>query len=91
MLSGRMRKLYTEPFYMAVSRSHELANRKKVTVDDLDDEQVLLLEDGHCLRDQALAVCSSHNAVENTNFRPHRDRKPLGKTVSGRARPWHVL
>jgi LysR family hydrogen peroxide-inducible transcriptional activator len=63
------RKLYTEPFYMAVSRAHELASKKKVTVDDLDDEQVLLLEDGHCLRDQALEVCNSHNAVENTNFR----------------------
>ena len=63
------RKLYTEPFYMAVSRAHELASRKKVTVEDLDDEQVLLLEDGHCLRDQALEVCNSHNAVENTNFR----------------------
>ncbi|MGD8417461.1 MAG: DNA-binding transcriptional regulator OxyR [Pseudomonadales bacterium] len=63
------RKLYTEPFYMAVSRTHRLAGRKKVSVDDLDDEQVLLLEDGHCLRDQALEVCNSHNAVENTNFR----------------------
>jgi LysR family hydrogen peroxide-inducible transcriptional activator len=63
------RRLYTEPFYMAVSRAHELANKKKVTVEDLDDEQVLLLEDGHCLRDQALEVCNSHNAVENTNFR----------------------
>lgn len=63
------RELYTEPFYMAVSRTHKLAGRKKVTVDDLDDEQVLLLEDGHCLRDQALEVCNSHNAVENTNFR----------------------
>ncbi len=63
------RKLYTEPFYMAVSRSHRLADRKKVSVEDLDDEQVLLLEDGHCLRDQALEVCNSHNAVENTNFR----------------------
>lgn len=63
------RKLYTEPFYMAVSRAHALAKKKKVTVADLDDEQVLLLEDGHCLRDQALEVCNSHNAVENTNFR----------------------
>lgn len=63
------RKLYTEPFYLAVSKSHPLADRKTVTVDDLDDQQVLLLEDGHCLRDQALAVCQSHNAVENTNFR----------------------
>lgn len=62
-------KLYTEPFYFAASRSHPKANRKWVTLDDLDHEQVLLLEDGHCLRDQALEVCSSHNAVENTNFR----------------------
>ena len=63
------RKLYTEPFYLAVSKSHPLAGRKSVSVDDLDEQQVLLLEDGHCLRDQALEVCNSHNAVENTNFR----------------------
>ncbi len=63
------RRLYTEPFYMAVSRNHPMAKRKRVSVDDLEEEQVLLLEDGHCLRDQALAICNSHNAVENTNFR----------------------
>ncbi len=62
-------KLYTEPFYFAAAKSHPKAHQKSVSIDDLDDEQVLLLEDGHCLRDQALEVCSSHNAVENTNFR----------------------
>lgn len=61
--------LYTEPFYFAASKLHPKANRKRVTLDDLDHEAVLLLEDGHCLRDQALEVCNSHNAVENTNFR----------------------
>lgn len=61
--------LYREPFYMAVSRQHAHAKRKSVGLSDLDGEDVLLLEDGHCLRDQALAVCNSHNAVENTNFR----------------------
>ena len=61
--------LYREPFYLAVSGGHEKANRQSVSVADLDTEQVLLLEDGHCLRDQALEVCKSHNAVENTNFR----------------------
>jgi len=61
--------LYDEPFYFAASRQHPKAERKSVSLNDLDDEQVLLLEDGHCLRDQALAVCKSHNAVENTNFR----------------------
>jgi len=62
-------KLYSEAFYLAVSKQHPKAARKTVSLDDLNDEQVLLLEDGHCLRDQALAICSSNKAVENTNFR----------------------
>lgn len=61
--------LYREPFYLAVSDQHEKANLASVSLADLDHEQVLLLEDGHCLRDHALEVCKSHNAVENTNFR----------------------
>jgi len=61
--------LYSEDFYFAVSKHHPKAGRKSVTLADLDEEQVLLLEDGHCLRDQALDICKSHNAVENTNFR----------------------
>ena len=63
------RKLYSEPFLFAVGKGHPKARRKAVTLDDLNDEQVLLLEDGHCLRDQALEVCKTHKAVENTNFR----------------------
>jgi LysR family hydrogen peroxide-inducible transcriptional activator len=62
-------ELYREPFYLAVSRHHPKAKKKTASLDDLDNEEVLLLEDGHCLRDQALEVCASHNAVENTNFR----------------------
>ncbi len=65
----KQHKLYTENFYFAVSRNHPKAGKKSVRLADLDNEQVLLLEDGHCLRDQALEVCQSHNAVENTNFR----------------------
>ena len=61
--------LFEEPFYFAASKNHPKASKKLVVVEDLDEEQVLLLEDGHCLRDQALEVCKSHNAVENTNFR----------------------
>ncbi len=61
--------LYDEPFYFAASKQHPKAGLKTVRVDDLEDEQVLLLEDGHCLRDQALEICKSHKAVENTNFR----------------------
>ena len=62
-------KLYSEPFLFAVSKQHPKAAKKTVQLQDLDGEQVLLLEDGHCLRDQALEVCKSHNAMENANFR----------------------
>jgi LysR family transcriptional regulator, hydrogen peroxide-inducible genes activator len=61
--------LYSEPFFFAASKNHPKAGRKWVRLEDLDHEEVLLLEDGHCLRDQALAICSSRNATENTNFR----------------------
>ena len=61
--------LFDEPFLFAVPAGHDKASRKSVSVKDLDGEQVLLLEDGHCLRDQALDVCQSHRATENANFR----------------------
>jgi LysR family hydrogen peroxide-inducible transcriptional activator len=63
------RFLYCEPFYFAVGKDHPKASRQSVLESDLEDESVLLLEDGHCLRDQALAICQSHHVVENTSFR----------------------
>ena len=60
--------LYAEPFYVAVPTQHALAKRNSVSGEDLEAAQVLLLEDGHCLRDQALDVCAGAGAVENTNF-----------------------
>jgi LysR family hydrogen peroxide-inducible transcriptional activator len=40
-----------------------------VKTSDLDGQTVLLLEDGHCLRDQALAVCSNTRIQEKQDFR----------------------
>ena len=42
-----------------------LARRGRLTEKDLEDQTVLLLEDGHCLRDQALAVCERGGAAEH--------------------------
>jgi LysR family hydrogen peroxide-inducible transcriptional activator len=63
------RQLYEEPFTLAVPAQHRLAKKKEVTVDDLKDETLLLLEDGHCLRDQALDVCSGVGVHEKQDFR----------------------
>jgi len=63
------RQLYVEPFTLAVPAQHRLAKKKEVKVEDLKDETLLLLEDGHCLRDQALDVCSGVGVQEKQDFR----------------------
>lgn len=63
------RQLYEEPFTVAVPSNSELAKKSTVKVDDLNGETVLLLEDGHCLRDQALDVCSRVDAKESEDYR----------------------
>ncbi|HEY3785759.1 MAG TPA: LysR substrate-binding domain-containing protein [Steroidobacteraceae bacterium] len=64
-----VRELYTEPFTLAVPDRHRLAKRSSVRVEDLKGETLLLLEDGHCLRDQALEVCSRIGLHEKQDFR----------------------
>jgi LysR family hydrogen peroxide-inducible transcriptional activator len=61
--------LFEEPFLLAVPEHHELAKRKTLKLDDLADQSLLLLEDGHCLRDQALEVCELSGASEKSGFR----------------------
>jgi LysR family hydrogen peroxide-inducible transcriptional activator len=63
------RELFGEPFTVAVPQRHRLAKREHVEVDDLENETLLLLEEGHCLRDQALEVCSRVGAGESQDFR----------------------
>jgi len=48
--------LYTEDFALAVPATHPLGGREGLAVDDLSDLPILLLDEGHCLRDQTLAV-----------------------------------
>jgi LysR family hydrogen peroxide-inducible transcriptional activator len=61
--------LYDEPFTLAVPAAHPLAGRDRVRVADLEGETLLLLEDGHCLRDQALEVCSRVGVQEEQDYR----------------------
>ena len=61
--------LYDEPFTLAVPAGHKLADHERVKVDDLKGETLLLLEDGHCLRDQALEVCSRIRVHEDQDYR----------------------
>lgn len=49
--------LFNEPFLLAAPNTHPLGRKPSVKVTDLDAADMVLLEDGHCLRDQTLAVC----------------------------------
>lgn len=55
----RVEPLFHEPFYAALPVGHELAKRETLKVADIMNEKLLLLDEGHCLRDQALDVCGA--------------------------------
>lgn len=61
--------LFEEPFLFAAPSGHPLARQRRMAVDALGSETLLLLEDGHCLRDQALDVCRLTGAQEKSGFR----------------------
>jgi LysR family hydrogen peroxide-inducible transcriptional activator len=68
--------LFREDFVLAVPANHPLAvgasdgsEQAPISIDVLHDERVLLLTEGHCLRDQALAVCQLAGVGERDGFR----------------------
>ncbi len=60
--------LFEEPFVMAMPSSHPLGDKQSIELKDLEGEELLLLEEGHCLRQQALAVCELAGAHERVDF-----------------------
>jgi LysR family transcriptional regulator, hydrogen peroxide-inducible genes activator len=61
--------LFEEPFVLAVPAGHALASRSVLRMRDLREQRLLLLDDGHCLREQALDVCQRAGAGEKDGFR----------------------
>lgn len=62
------RVLFEEPFVLALNDQHPLARHDVITMAQLEDQELLLLEDGHCLRDHALEVCQLVGAHEKLDF-----------------------
>jgi LysR family hydrogen peroxide-inducible transcriptional activator len=65
------RPLFDEPFFFACPRDHPFTRAKTVSDADLRKQRLLLLTDGHCLREQALAVCGQPDAPveDDADFR----------------------
>jgi LysR family transcriptional regulator, hydrogen peroxide-inducible genes activator len=64
--------VYDEPFFVAVPKGHPWESRKRITSEELTRENLLLLGEGHCFRDQVLEFCNSV-----------RSRTGLARTVEG--------
>ena len=61
--------LFREPFLVALPRAHALEKKQHINEKELANHSVLLLEEGHCMRDQALAICGSTPSVERDEFK----------------------
>ncbi|MBL6946919.1 MAG: hydrogen peroxide-inducible genes activator, partial [Rhodospirillales bacterium] len=61
--------LYAEPFRIALYNKHHLANQKTIDLEELAHEELLLLADGHCLRDQVMDACHASAETGKINTR----------------------
>lgn len=59
-------ELFDEPFWVVTPSNHPLLAHKCVRTKDIDTSNLLLLTDGHCLRDQALELCSAANTAHTS-------------------------
>lgn len=58
--SLRVIPLFVEPFLLAAPKTHALAKKAGLRALDLRASEMVLLEDGHCLKDQTLAICPAN-------------------------------
>ncbi len=62
------RPLYYEPFVGYIPENHRLFSQKKINRTDLDLDDILLLEDGHCFRDGVINLCKAHHLASSDSF-----------------------
>jgi LysR family hydrogen peroxide-inducible transcriptional activator len=62
------RPLYYEPFVGYIPENHRLASKDRLEVGDLDIDDILLLEDGHCFRDGIINLCKATKNVTSEKF-----------------------
>lgn len=62
------RPLYYEPFVAYIPQNHRLENQSNINSSDLDLNDILLLEDGHCFRDGVINLCQTSKTQKNNPF-----------------------
>lgn len=66
--SFRSQNLYDEEFYFACNVNHPLAKAKHLSIKELAGQPIMLLEEGHCLREQAMAICQMAKTNEFADY-----------------------
>ncbi len=61
--------LFAEPFYVALPKDHKLSKKQQLKLHDIASEKLLLLEEGHCFREQALEACAMSGAKDFDGFK----------------------
>lgn len=61
--------IFKEDFVVAAPISHPICEKAKASVSNVQEESLLLLAEGHCLRDQALEFCSQNSISEYFDFK----------------------
>ncbi|MEI7508366.1 MAG: LysR substrate-binding domain-containing protein [Flavobacterium sp.] len=57
--------LYFEPFVAYIPDDHNAFSKKEIEISDLNMDEILLLQDGHCFRDSVLNLCKNNNIGNN--------------------------
>lgn len=60
--------IYNEPFLLYVTQNDPLLDFEKLATDQIDTKKILMLEEGHCFRSQALSICESDRTGSNLTF-----------------------
>jgi LysR family hydrogen peroxide-inducible transcriptional activator len=62
------RTFLSEPFWVAVPPKHKLAKRASISAEELPINELLLLAEGHCLRDHALSACQLPSSAQRESL-----------------------
>jgi LysR family hydrogen peroxide-inducible transcriptional activator len=60
--------IYYEPFVAYIPEKHRIADKNEIEVSDLNLDEILLLQDGHCFRDGILNLCKNQDVAPANNF-----------------------
>jgi LysR family hydrogen peroxide-inducible transcriptional activator len=60
--------LYYEPFVAYIPSNYQIADKKEIEISDLNIEDILMLQDGHCFRDGILNLCKNSGTIAGNTF-----------------------